>query len=130
MHKNKLLLIPLIASFLCGCDASHYKATVLITNNQVSQGSIQFHNLEGQYVLKLKRTAAGEGAISYTATLGTGKIEAVYKVNGGKEQPLFTITDGQALNEKAGYVEKGNKVVIILRTEGSANEGSFTFNVN
>ena len=47
-----------------------------------------------------------------------------------QELALFSINSGEEVDSQSGYVEKGYKVIIIVKSEGSAHEGSFAFNIN
>lgn len=133
MKIHRFLTLPLIAVSLCSCTIykSHYKAIVLITNEHGGEGNMKFGDFEGQYVFKLRRTSDGEGAIKYTASLKEGHVDVSY-VNPitKQELALFSINSGEEVDSQSGYVEKGYKVIIIVKSEGSAHEGSFAFNIN
>ena len=133
MKSIRFLALPLIAISLCSCTTyrSHYKAIVLITNEYGGEGNMKFGNFEGQYVFKLRRTSDGEGAIKYTASLKEGHVDVSYVDPISKQElTLFSINSGEEIDSQSGYVEKGYKVIIIVKSEGSAHEGSFAFNIN
>ena len=133
MKKIAYLLFPLIGLSLTSCTTyrSHYKAIMLITNQHGGEGSMRFGNFEGQYVFKLKKTTSGEGDIKYSASLEEGHVDVTYVDPISKQElSLFSINSGEEVNSHAGYVEKGYKVIIIVKSEGSAHEGNFTFNIN
>ena len=133
MKKIAYLLFPLIGLSLCSCTTykSHYKAIVLITNQHGGEGSITFGQFEGQYVFNLKRSTQGEGDIKYSASLEAGHVDVTYVDSVTKQElPLFSLNSGEEVNSHTGYVEKGYKVIIIVKSDGSAKEGSFTFNIN
>ena len=133
MKSIRYLALPLIAFSLCSCTtySSKYKAVVLITSQKTSEGRIRFGEFDGQYVFNLKKTSDGEGDIKYTGSLGEGHIDVFYvDPITRKENPLFSISSGEIVDSHKGYVEKGYKVKIVLRTESIASNGNFTFNVN
>ena len=133
MKKIAYLLFPLIGLSLTSCITykSHYKAIVLITNEHGGEGSMSFGQFEGQYVFNLKRTTQGEGDIKYSASLQEGHVDVTYVDSITKQElPLFSLNSGEEVNSHAGYVEKGYKVIIIVKSEGSVQEGSFAFNIN
>ena len=133
MKKIKYLLLPLLGLSLSSCAnyASHYKAIVLITSKKTSEGSIKFGEFEGQYVFNLKKTTSGEGDIKYTASLIEGHVDVSYVDPISKQElSLFSINSGETVDSHGGYVEKGYKVMIIVKSERTAHEGSFTFNLN
>ena len=133
MKKINYLLFPLIGLSLCSCTTykSHYKAVVLITHQSGGEGSIRFGDFEGQYVFRLKKTTDGEGDIKYDASLLGGHVDVTYVDPFSKQElPLFSLDSGELISSHGGYVEKGYKVIIIVKSEGSAHEGNFTFNIN
>ena len=133
MKILRFLTLPLIAISLCSCTTyrSHYKAIVLITNEHGGEGNMKFGDFEGQYVFNLKRSAQGEGDIKYTASLKEGHVDFSYVDPISKQElELFSINSGEEVNSHSGYVEKGYIVIIIVKSEGSAHEGSFAFNIN
>ena len=133
MKKINYLLLPLIGLSICSCTTykSHYKAVVLITSQKTSEGSIRFGHFEGQYVFNLKKTSDGEGDIKYTGYLGEGHVDVTYVDPLTKQElPLFSLNSGETVDSHAGYIEKGYKVIIIVKAENGASEGGFTFNLN
>ena len=128
MRKLKFGLLSLIALSMCSCTtyASHYRAIVLITNNTNNESSMRFGDFEGTYVFKMKKTSDGEGSIVYHASLEQGTFNVSYVVL-GQEYPLFTISDGQNIDSQGGYIEKGQKVSIVLKSESNAKNGDFKF---
>ena len=133
MKKISYLLLPLIGLSLSSCTtyASHYKAIILVTSQQTSEGSMRFGDFEGQYVFKLKKTTGGEGDIKYAASLMEGYVDVSYVDPVSKQElSLFSLDSGESVNSHGGYVEKGYKVIIIVKSEGNAHEGNFTFNIN
>ena len=130
MNKAKLFIIPFIGLFLCSCEnySSHYKALMMVSTQHKDHGSIRFMEFEGQYVFNFKKTSAGEGAIYYSASLETGSVDVTY-VALGTESLLFTIKSGQTFNTYGGYVEKGQKVKVIVRSNAKAINGDFNFRI-
>ena len=127
MKKNKYLTIPFIALSLCSC--SHYKAFILVTQNHGNEASMRFDEFEGQYEFKLKKKDTGEGAIVFQASLESGSVDVTY-ISYGSESLLFTIRGGETVRDQRGYVEKGQKVKIIVKSNCKSLNGDFTFNLN
>ena len=128
--KLKVILSSLfLPSFLCSCYASSYKATVLITDVHTESAYIHFDSFEGQYVFKLKKLSRGEGNVHFTGSLGEGKIKVSY-VTFGKEYSLYTLNGGEKVDDKGIYIENGTKVPIIIKSDGKAINGTFTFEVS
>ena len=127
MKKIKYLVLPLIAFSLCSCH--HYKAFMLITENHGNNASMRFDEFEGEYIFKLKKKDAGEGPITYEASLEEGSVDVTYIIY-GTESLLFTIRGGESLRNQWGYVEKGQKVQIIVKSNCKSTNGNFTFNLN
>lgn len=131
MKKKLLTLLTFAPLALCSCEASSYSALMLITSKHTTTGSISFSAFEGQYVFKLKRTEEGEGTIKYTASLEEGHMEVLYKATMMDEyEKMFDISGGETKDGYMGYLEKGYKVTIIVRSDGKAATGSFTFDTN
>lgn len=131
MKKAVYLLLPMLAISLssCGKYSSHYKAFILVTTQHTDHGSIRFHEFEGQYVFNFRKTSSGEGAISYSATLKEGQIDVSYVVL-GTESLLFSIKNGETYENKGGYIEKNQKVKVIVRSNCKSIDGDFSFNLN
>lgn len=116
---------------LCSCESSHYKAIMMVSNNGISTCSIKFEQFEGQYVFRIKRTKAGEGSIKFTASLEEGHMEVLYKATLMNEYSMMLeINSGETKDGYMGYLEKGYKVTIIVKSDGKAINGSFTFDSN
>lgn len=131
MKKRLLTLLSLSPLLLCSCEASHYKAIMMIRNNGISTCSVKFDKFEGQYVFKIKRTKTGEGSIKFTASLEEGHMEVLYKTTFMNDyMKMFEINSGENKEGYMGYLEKGYKVTIIVRSDDKAVNGSFTFDSN
>lgn len=131
MKSRILTLLTLSPLMLCSCESSHYKAIMMVRNNGISTCSIKFEQFEGQYVFRIKRTKAGEGSIKFTASLEEGHMEVLYKATLMNEYSMmFEINSGETKDGYMGYLEKGYKVTIIVKSDGKAINGSFTFDSN
>ena len=128
MKSIRFLALPLIALSLCSCSTyrSKYFAIVLITSNTKSKSSISFGEFTGRYVFNMQKTSDGEGAIEYYASLGQGHLTITYVVS-NRAEVLFTISDGQTFDAFGGYIEKGQKVKIVLDAPEKAENGDFAF---
>ena len=131
MKKKFLTLLTLSPLTLGGCVTSKYNALLLVTSKHTSTASISFEVFEGQYVFKLKRTEAGEGTIKFDASLKEGHCVVLYKASMMNDYAtMFEIDGGETKNAYTGYLEKGYKVTIIVKSEGKASGGSFSFDSN
>ena len=133
MKKITYLLLPLIGLSICSCNnySSHYKSILSITNEHGGEGSLSFAEFEGQYVFKLKKTTQGEGSIKYSASLKEGHVDVYYVDPISKQElSMFSINSGETLDSYAGYVEKGYRVIIIVKSEGRVYDGRFAFNID
>ena len=82
----------------------------------------EFNRFDGTYVFKLKKTNGGEGDIKYTSSLGDGELNVYYDIHGTKEL-LFSITGGESVNDRGGYIESEKTVYIIIEAV-STSDGS------
>ena len=131
MKKKFLALLALTPIMLASCVGSKYNAIMLVSSNKTSTGSISFSVFEGQYVFKLKRTEDGEGSIKFSAELEEGKCEVLYKASMMDDyEKMFEISGGETKEAYMGYLEKGYKVTIIVKSEGKATNGKFAFDAN
>ena len=131
MKKRFLTVLTLSPLLLCSCESSHYKAIMMVRNNGISTCSIEFGQFEGQYVFKIKRTKTGEGSIKFTSSLEEGHMEVLYKTTLMNDyMKMFEINSGENKDGYMGYLEKGYKVTIIVRSDGRATNGNFTFDSN
>ena len=128
MKIRKLSLLTLAPMLLSSCAnyVSSYRAFLLVRSNTAEHSFVEFGELEGTLVFKMKKKTAGEGAIVYTASLEEGKITVTYDIT-NVESNLFALNGGETLNANGGYVEKGQRVYIILKTEGNCKNGKFDF---
>lgn len=128
MKSIRYLALPLIAISLCSCSTyrSKYFAIVLVTNNTKSKSSISFGEFTGRYVFNMQKTSDAEGAIKYHASLGQGNVTVSYVISNRAEM-LFTVSDAQTFDAFGGYIEKGQKVKIVLDAPEKAENGDFTF---
>ena len=132
MKFNKLALLSLPSLLLCSCGpVSSFKATILVTTNHTNTCSMSFDEFDGTYVFKVKKINPGEGTISYTASLEEGTINVSYIDALTKdEQHLFMLSNGDSISGNNGYIEKGYRVKIVIRSVGKAKNGKFTFDLN
>ena len=128
MKIRKLSLLTLAPMLLSSCAnyVSSYRGFLLVRSNTAEHSFVEFGQLEGTLVFKMKKKTPGEGAIVYTASLEEGKITVTYDIF-NVESNLFILNGGETLNANGGYVEKGQRVYIILKTEGNCKNGKFDF---
>ena len=131
MNKRLVTLLTLSPLMLASCVVSKYDALMLVTSNKTSTASISFGVFEGQYVFRLKRTEAGEGTIKFTASLEEGHAEVLFKTTSMENyQTMFEINGGETKDDYMGYLEKGWKATIIVKSDGKITNGSFAFDSN
>ena len=132
MQKIVKLMTVLPILLLAGCEnkyRSSYWTTACVQSSQTSKGSISFAQFKGRFVFKLKRTADGDGAITYEGKINEGEITVFYDTNDIKSD-LFTLSGEQSVSDVAGYVTKGVTVYIVIESNGVAKGGKFSFNLN
>ena len=100
---------------LCSCNkyTSSYKAIGLVRKQTSHSCDASFHSLEGQLVFKIKKSASGEGDISYSVQVDKGEIRLYYDIYGAKEE-LAQVKAGESVDDYGGYVESGKSVYIII----------------
>ena len=119
-----LIIITLLCLSSCAYSSS-YKATILITSNELDHCYLSADSIEGRYVFKVKITGGDEGGIRYNASLGEGDVTVSYAYGvGGTALPLFTMKSGESVSDIGGYIEvgKGGTVYIIIETVGKAKD--------
>ncbi len=115
-----VLMLSLIS---CSAYKSSYSATMLVRSEGHDSCEAHFSSLKGTLVLQAKVPADTDGSIHYDAELDEGEMSVYYDAGNGKEL-LFTIKGGEEFDNRGGYVEKGNKVIIIIETNGTAKDGA------
>lgn len=132
MKKIRYVLFILLGLLLlclsgCGKYTSSYKAVGLIRSNTSQSALMHFFNLEGRMVFKLNIKNNTEGLISYSASLGEGRVTVSVDADGEKKE-MFSISAGEELNASAGPFDKGT-AYLILETDGKCENGKFEFEV-
>ena len=128
MKKNAILLFSVfLLLFLAGCGkyTNSYRALAFVHSNRSDSASMSFYSCEGRMVFKLKSSA--EGDLEYTAKLESGTATVYYDFYGTKQE-LFTISGGEEVASRGGYVESGT-VYLIVETDGSCKNGEFRFGI-
>ena len=129
MKNRHIPLFALAPLFLSSCSpyVSSYKAFMLVRSNAAEHSYVNFEELEGTLVFKMKKKTPGEGALIYEAFLGEGKVNVIANIF-NVESNLFTINGGESYEKTQGaYVEHGYSVYIVLKTEGRCTNGRFDF---
>ncbi len=121
------LLLSLAA---CNGYSSSYSATMLVRSSGGESCRASWSTLKGTLVLNLsKKSGTPDSDIHFTASLDEGEMTVYYFVkNGSSEQKLelFTLRGGEKIDSRAGYVEPGDRVQIIIETNGMTEGGSVT----
>lgn len=114
-----LTLLLLVSMCSCGKYISSYKALGLLKSQTSHSCEASFHSLEGQLVYKIRKSADGEGDISYNVKVDKGEICIYYDANGEKEE-LVRVKEGETVEDVGGYVEGGKPVYIIIEATETA----------
>ncbi len=118
-----LAILTAFSLFSCSPYKSSYSATMLVKTSHNDECGVHFGTLKGTLVLNTKVTDEDtDGTIHYEAELDVGEISVYYDVDGTKNL-LFTIKGGEEVDGRAGSVAKGDKVIIIIETNGKAENG-------
>lgn len=121
--------VLLLLSFSsCGYGSeyvSKYKAVGFIHSNTPDPSYMIFHSFEGTKVFKMK--CGREGDISYKGHLESGSLKVFYDYGTGKTE-LFSLSGGDAVDSRGGYVEPGT-VYIIVETDGPCSGGDVEFSL-
>lgn len=132
--RNKLasvFLVPVMLFCLVftSCDRynSSFMAMMLVTSNTSQKASMSFSSFKGTKVFKVKCKEEGE-TLSYSGHLDKGELSVYYDDDGTKKM-LFTIKDGEQVEEKSEELSKGT-VYIIVETEGKCSDGKLEFSVD
>lgn len=127
----KKIVIPLISAFmfiaLAGCSkyVPSYKAVAFVHSNGSDSAFMNFYSFDGRMVFKLKSSVEGE--LKYSAKLESGNATVYYDFYGTKQE-LFSISGGDVLDSRGGYVESGT-VYVIVETDGACQNGDFRFSI-
>ena len=129
--RNKIacvFLIPvmLFCFVLTSCDRyiSSYMAIMLVTTNTSKEAGISFSTFKGTKVFKVKCSEEGE-KIDYSGHLDKGELSVYYDDDGTKKM-LFTIKEGEEVEDTSEELSKGT-VYIIVETEGKCSDGKLKF---
>ncbi len=108
----------------CSSYKSAYSAVMLIKSESRNHCEVEFGSLTGTLVMdsKVKLDPEVDGTIHYEAELREGEVSVYYDIDGTKEL-LFTIKGGEKLDSRGGKVAVGDKVVLIIETNGTAKDG-------
>ena len=128
MKKILFIALALLTLFsITGCSKyrSKYKATLLVTTNTSSKGSMRFHSFEGTYVFRLKNKKDG-GILKYSGSLDTGALNVYYGYEDEKTH-LFSIKQDESdVNSTLEGLEKGT-IYIIIETSMKCADGELSF---
>ncbi len=123
----RLTLSVIIVLMLTGCGKyfSSYVATGFVHSNRSASAEMSFYSFEGRMVFRLK--SPGEGDLKYTAELESGTATVSYDYRGTKSE-LFTVTSGDKLDSRGGYIEAGT-VYVIVETCGKCSNGKIRISI-
>lgn len=102
-----------------------YSATMLVRHHMGGKLSVSFSSLNGRLHESFAKQAEGEGAFSYTASLGEGSLSVSYEDEGGALRPLFSLKGGESVSDVGGYIEgrKGKRIHFLIETDGKCRDG-------
>ncbi len=129
----KRICLKIMYIFLCigvlfslaSCHVDRYSATMLIRSNVGGVLSVRFGTLNGSLSESFRKDADGEGALSYTASLGEGSLSVSYKGEDGKIYPLFSLKGGESVSDVGGSIQgkKGKRIRILIETNEKCKDG-------
>jgi len=132
--KMKHFFSKILYTFLCisilfslaSCHVDRYSATMLVRSGIGGTLSVRFGTLNGSLSESFRKDVDGEGALSYTASLGEGSLSVSYEGADGKMCPLFSLKGGESISDIGGYAEgkKGTRIRILIETDGKCKDGS------
>ncbi len=138
----KILCKRLFCALLCACvlfslsscqtRVSSYAATMLIRSNAGGSLSVRFSTMQGRLCDSFRKSEAGEGALSFTASLEEGAMAVFYAVGRGELAPLFSLEGGESVSDVGGYIEgaKGARIHIVIETDGKCKGGDVRIDFN
>lgn len=121
-----LVLVMLLAMAGCTKYPSKYDAKNCVHTNTSTEASLQFDELEGVMVFKLKLEKDRQ-RINYSAKLESGSATVSYDCDGTKAT-LYSIGDDGNLKSTLTSCPAGT-VYIIVETKGQCLNGDFHFEV-
>ena len=131
--RNKLVTVFLIPAMIfclaltsCGNYNSSVMAIMLVTSNTSKEASMSFSSFKGTKVFKVKCKEEGE-KLFYSGHLDKGEMSVYYDDDGTKKM-LFTVKDGEQVEDASEELSKGT-VYIIVETEGKCSDGRLDFSV-
>ena len=131
--RNKMVAVFLIPAVIfclgltsCGKYNSSYYALMLVTTNTYQEASMSFSSFKGTKVFKVHCKEEGE-RLFYSGNLDKGELSVYYDDDGTKKM-LFTVKDGEQVEDTSEELSKGT-VYIIVETEGKCSDGNLEFSV-
>jgi hypothetical protein len=120
-----VLLSACVLLSLFSCYESRYSALMLVRSNIGGKVEVRFSSLEGRLAENFRKSEAGEGALSYTASLAEGELSVSYDGGDGKLLPLFSLKGGESVSAVGGYIEgrRGARISIVIETNGKCKDG-------
>ena len=111
--------------FTTSCHVDSYSATMLARRNVGGTLSVRFGTLNGYLYESFRKDADGEGALSYTASLGEGNLSVSYEGADGEFYPLFSLEGGETVSDIGGCAEgrKGARIRLRIETDGKCKDG-------
>lgn len=113
-----LILVMLFSFTACSPYISSYSALGLVRSSFGGECSASFLKLDGRLVFELRAPDGGEGDIKYTASLEAGDLSVYYDIYGTLE-PLFSVSEGEEVDARGGYIEGGKSVSIVIDAKGA-----------
>ena len=128
LTRMVVALLAVLCLGLAGCSgySSSFTATILISSNTPDSSSVEFSTLKGTKVLQMKTKKDG-AKLEYSGKLDKGSITVYYDEDGTKKE-LFSISEGEAVEENVTISQKG-RVYVIIETDGKCEGGKFTFKI-
>jgi hypothetical protein len=98
---------------------------MLVRSNIGGKAEVRFSSLNGRLAENFRKSEAGEGTLSYTASLAEGELSVSYDGGDGKLLPLFSLKGGESVSAVGGYIEgrRGARISIVIETNGKCKDG-------
>ncbi len=130
----KRICKQILLAILCACTLlsvasckriDSYSATMLVRHHMGGKLSVSFSSLNGRLYESFVKQADGEGAFSYTASLGEGSLSVSYEDEDGTLRPLFSLKGGESVSDVGGYIEgrKGTRIHFLIKTDEKCRTG-------
>ncbi len=128
--KRLTAIIILVCTVLTlvSCDGIKFSGgtrTMFSESNVNGTYKCKWGTMQGTHEAVIRKNTSGESAIYYSASLDEGEF-SVYCESSytDGEALMFTVKGGETVESTFGYVEKGDRIDITIRTNGKTKGGA------